>query len=293
MNWFETITKAIDCMEDNICENLSPDEVAKHVNMSGMYLQRGFQIVTGYTLGEYMRNRRLYMAAIDLINSDISVTGLAMKYCYDTPASFDKAFVRFHEASPTEVRRGEKPIKSFLRLKVSIALQGGENMQFTIEKKDAIKVVGFKREFPFENSYETIPAFWDEMTAKYAEHLMRGQMPEGEIETYIAEHHIGELGVCIDDLHTEKFEYMIAGYYSEDEVPDCMEVREIAAGTWAVFDCTLGTLQKVNDAIWKEWIPANSEYELAGKYNIEWYSTEDEPGPNQRTQIWIPVKSVD
>ena len=69
-----------------------------------------------------------------------------------------------------------------------------------------------------------------------------------------------------------------------------MTVREIEAGDWAVFDCTMETLQSINTAIWNEWLPGNNEYELVGKYNMEWYSPEGEPGPKQKCQIWIPVR---
>ncbi|MDD5934084.1 MAG: AraC family transcriptional regulator [Clostridiales bacterium] len=289
MEWITCIREAINFMEKNLLEIKSPEEVADYVHMSGLYLQRGFQIVTGYTLGEYMRNRKLYLAAIELADTSTSVIDIALKYGYETPASFDKAFVRFHGFSPSDVRRNRGKIKSFLMLKVNISVQGGENMQFRIEKKEAIKIVGFQREFSIEDSYEKIPKFWDETTRNYASHLMQGLEPVGDMEKYIASHRVGELGVCIDDRNDGKFDYLIAGYSKEDEVPKEFTVKEIPAGTWAVFDCTMKTLQDTNTSIWKEWLPANEEYELAGKYNIEWYSPEGMPGPDQKCQIWIPV----
>ena len=91
-------------------------------------------------------------------------------------------------------------------------------------------------------------------------------------------------------MEADHFHYMIAGNYAEGPVPENMTVREIEAGDWAVFDCTMKTLQQTNTAIWKEWLPGNAEYEIAGRYNIEWYSPDDTPGPDQTCQIWIPVK---
>ena len=291
MEWLACIKESIDYMESNLMEIRSPEEVADHVNISCMYLQKGFQILTGYTLGEYMRNRKLYLAAVELNNSSIPIIDIALKYGYETPASFCKAFQRFHGVTPMDVRKSRGSIKSFLRLNISISVQGGENMQFRIEKKDSMKVVVFQRIFDMEDSYHTIPKFWDEMIEKYCSHLMKGLAPEGEMEEYVAAHHIGEFGVCIDEIGVEgKFEYLIAGYYDGGTIPDCMTVREIEAGDWAVFDCTMETLQSINTAIWNEWLPGNNEYELVGKYNMEWYSPEGEPGPKQKCQIWIPVR---
>lgn len=290
MDWIPCLKKAIDYMEDNLLDIGSPEEVADYVNMSCMYLQNGFKVISGYSIGEYMRNRKLYLAAVELSESTVPVIDIALKYGYETPASFDKAFVRFHGVTPTDVRKSGGNIRTFTRLKISVSVQGGKSMQFRIEKKDSIRVVGFRQTFDCENSYEMIPKYWDEITSKYASHLMKGEQPADGTERYIADHRIGELGVCIDDIGIDgKFNYMIAGYYVNGEVPAEMSVHEIPAGDWAVFDCKLATLQDTNTAVWKEWLPTNGEYELAGGYNVEWYSPEGMPGPEQKCQLWYPV----
>lgn len=290
MEWLTCLKESIDFMEEHLTQIRSPQEVADHVHVSSMYLQRGFQIMTGYTLGEYIRNRRLYLAAAELFDRDVPVIELAMKYGYDSQAGFDKAFVRFHGVTPMEVRRGGCSIRTFNRLNITIAVSGGESMKFSIQRKEKFRVVGFSRVFSGADSYEMIPMFWDEMTGKYASHLMKGQPPEGAMEQYVAAHHIGEFGVCIDDMGADHFHYMIAGYDTGEPVPEGMTVHEIDAGEWAVFDCTMKTLQQTNTAIWKEWLPGNHEYEIAGQDSIEWYSPEGNPGPDQKCQIWIPVK---
>lgn len=291
MEWLSCLKSAVEYMEENLEDIQGPEEVANHVHVSCMYLQRGFQILTGYTIGEYIRNRRLYLAALELSNSSDSVLDIALKYGYETPASFNKAFVRFHGVTPMDIRKKKGSIKSFLKLNISISVKGGESMQFRIEKKEKFSVVGFQREFDCENSYEMIPKYWDEMIEKNCPNLMKGLAPQSEAEEYVAAHHIGEFGVCIDDKPNEnKFDYMIAGYYDGGQVPDDMVVREISEGEWAVFDCTLETLQSTNTKVWKEWLPGNSEYELSGQYNIEWYSPEGEPGPKQKCRLWFPIK---
>lgn len=290
MDWLACIRDALDYMEAHLTEIRSPDEVAAHMHVSCMHLQNGFRVVTGYTLGEYMRNRRLYLAALELVSGREPVIGVALKYGYETPASFDKAFARFHGATPLEVRKGRHGIRTFLRLNVCVSVRGGESMEFRIERKESITVVGFERVFCEEDSYEKIPLFWDEMTARYAPRLMQGLPPEGEAEEYVAAHRIGELGVCTDDLPGGRFHYMIAGYFDGGPVPEGMTVRRIEAGEWAVFPCTLATLQDTNTAVWKEWLPENGGYVLTGRYNIEWYSGDGDHGPAQRCEIRLPVK---
>lgn len=291
MDWLACLKEAIRYMEEHLTDIRSPEEVAEHVHVSCMYLQTGFRILTGYTLGEYMRNRRLYLAAVDLTDPAVSVLDTALKYGYETQASFDKAFVRFHGVTPKDIRRAKGAIRSFRPMNFSISVQGGEGMNFRIEKKDGLRLVGFQRVFDCENSYQTIPAYWDEIMDAYIPRLMKGLPPTDAMETYIAAHHIGEFGVCVDDIGMEdKFSYMIAGYRDESEPPSPMKTIDIDAGEWAVFDCTLATLQSTNTQIWKEWVPGNAEYEPAGRYNIEWYSPEGEPGPAQQCQIWIPVR---
>lgn len=290
MEWLTSIKAAVDYMEDNLTEIRSPEEVADHINMSCMYLQRGFQILTGYSLGEYMRNRRLYLAAIELSSSETPIIDIAYKYGYETPASFDKAFSRFHGVTPMDIRKGRGSITSFLRLNISVAVKGGSSMQFRIENKKSIDVVGFQRTFNTETNYTDIPKFWDEILGKYASHLMKGEAPVGEMEEYVAAHHIGEFGICIEELSGGLFNYMIAGYYNGDHVPEGMIVRRTDATSYAVFECTLSTLQDTNKAIWGEWLPGNSEYELSGDQIIEWYSPEGGYGDDQKCEIWYPVK---
>jgi len=288
MEWLTCIKAAIEYMEDHLKDIRSPEEVADHVHVSCLYLQRGFQVMTGCTLGEYIRNRRLYLAALDLKNTGRSVLDIALDWGYDTPAGFDKAFTRFHGATPKEVR-GSGAIRTFLPMNIQITVSGGENMTFRIEKKDAIRVVGFRRTFNCEDSYTTIPKFWDEITEKYASRLMRGEAPSGETETFVALHRVGELGVCLDSREGSLFDYMIAGYDTGDTIPEGMSTAILDAGTWAIFDCTLKTLQETNTRIWKEWIPGNAAYDVPCACTVEWYSPESKPGPDMKCQIWIPV----
>ena len=92
MEWLTSIRTAIDYMEEHLKDNISAQDVADQVCLSPFFLQRGFSLMTGYGIGEYIRNRRLYKAALDLKNTDDKVIDIAYDYCYETPESFTKAF---------------------------------------------------------------------------------------------------------------------------------------------------------------------------------------------------------
>ena len=105
MDWTESLRRAVDFMEKNLLENISPDDVAKAVCISPFYLERGFKVMTGFSIGEYIRNRRLYLSALDILSGSEKVIDIALKYGYDTPESYTKAFTRFHGVSPVQLRK--------------------------------------------------------------------------------------------------------------------------------------------------------------------------------------------
>ena len=191
MEWLICIRKAIDYMEEHLEDNISAQDVADQVFVSSFFFQKGFSLMTGYGLGEYIRNRRLYQAAIDLQRTDERIIDIALHYCYETPESFTKAFSRFHGASPSQVREGA-PIKPFLPLKVEISIHGGNQMDYKIKKMTGFKVIGFARVFAGETSYVEIPKFWDEIRDKYAGNVWKGEAPENIYEKAIVDNSIGE-----------------------------------------------------------------------------------------------------
>lgn len=280
-------------MEDNLTEIKSVEEVANELNISAMYLQKGFQIMTGYTVGEYMRNRKLYNAAIDIAESEEKIIDIAFKYGYETPESFTKAFTRFHGATPSEIRKNRYLIKTFLPLRISIVIKGGDKMDYKVEKMSGFKVIGLAKDSVFGDGYKDIPKYWDWFCEKYEKPLLEGKKPSDDMEQAILDYKIGEFGICIDDTGKDgMFTYMIAGVYTGGNIPEGMEIYELPDMEWAKFKCVgpmPEALQAVDNRIWKEWLPGNDEYELAGKYNVEWYAEGDTQTENYHSEIWIPV----
>lgn len=293
MEWLTGIRSAIDFIENNLENDISVQDVADKVFISPIFLQRGFSLMTGFSVGEYIRNRRLYQAALDLVNTEDLVIVIAYRYCYETPESFTKAFSRFHGVTPSQVRNNT-PFKPFLPIKINLTVQGGNNMDYKITSKAGFKVIGFQKVFDPETSYAEIPKFWDEICGKYANNVWAGNAPANAFEKAVADNNIGEYGICIDDIGGSKFRYLIAGKYEGGEVPGGMEVFEFPVGDWAVFDifgpCP-GALQSVNTKIFTEWLPGNPEYEISGNANVEWYDCMSKPNDKDyHSAIWIPVK---
>lgn len=288
MDWLASLRGAIEYMEEHLQEPVTPEDVGRAVSISPFYLQKGFQILTGCSLGEYMRCRRLYMAAMDLLAGDEKVIEVAYKYCYQTPESFAKAFSRFHGFPPSQVKRNRGLIKIFLPLKISITIKGGHNVDYRIEKMDSFKVIGFEEKILMEHGYELCPKMWDRLMEKYFNALWQGKAPETDLERAIMENDIGVFGVCIDG-DTGTFDYMVGGPYKGGPVPEGLTVREVPAASWARFQAVGQMpegLQSLNTQIFQEWLPGNRKYDLAYPINIEYYEC---TGDGMNYEIWLPV----
>ena len=125
MNWVETLNRAIDYIEDNLLDDISISEIARHVYISNEHLQRGFSALADLTISEYIRNRRLSLAGLELTHKDVRVIDVAMKYGYETSESFSKAFNRFHGFAPSVARQNSINLKSYSRLIIKIIMEGG------------------------------------------------------------------------------------------------------------------------------------------------------------------------
>lgn len=282
MNWIEGIGNAISYIETHLKEDMSMEDIASKACVSSFYFQKAFSILCGYTVSEYIRFRRLSLAGSELIATDKKIIDIALEYGYDSPDSFTKAFTRFHGVTPTVVRREVAMIKSFAPLKIQFTLKGGSTMDYKIVEKEAFTVMGVAKRFKYDSAFAEIPKFWTD-----------------HYQTEKCKIVCGMYGVCIDDKGKDDFKYLIAdNYLPWNDIPEGFETAVIPKLTWAVFSCKgpmPKALQDVNTKIFSEWLPNNSMYEIAGKFNIEMYTPcgDYEFGNQDKdyySEIWIPIR---
>ena len=281
MNWVKALNSAIAYIEDNLTTDITPLQIANHVHMSSAHLQRGFSALAGLTIGEYIRNRRLSLAGLELIHSDVRVIDVAIKYGYEASESFSKAFHRFHGIAPSKAKQYSGNLKSYSRLTVKISMEGGSVMDYRIEQKEAFEVVVKVKTIEVEEGNSTqIPAFWDE--------YFKLGLPDPTI------------GVCGKiSADSKTFRYGIGDFMKNGkEVPEGFEVWQIPQGTWAVFTSKVGVehVQAMWKRIYSEWLP-QAKYELLPSYDFEYYRNIGDVSADGTCEmvceIWLPVKKTE
>ena len=286
MGWVESLQNAIDYMENHLLDDISIESIAKQANVSEFHFQRIFSVLTDITVGEYLRRRRLTLAAQELSTTESKIIDLALKYGYDTPESFSKAFRRQHGITPSQARNYTGKLKSYNRLTIQVNLKGAEPMNYKIVEKESFKVVGVKREFSCENGENLagIPKMWDDVHVDGTNDLLF-DLNNGQIK--------GVLGVCVDKRNTGSslMDYWI-GTDHKGETPEGLLELEIPASKWGVFEVH-GAMPEAMQNTWKqiisEWFPS-SHYQHAGTPDLEVYSSGNPSSPDYYSEIWIPLK---
>nr|MBR4280365.1 AraC family transcriptional regulator [Clostridia bacterium] len=263
----------IDYIEAHLTDVLDVHDIAAQAYVSAFHFQRLFTALCGMPLGEYTRRRRLTQAAQELLCGS-RVIDAAIRYGYDSPDSFARAFRRFHGVLPSQAGMPGVTLQSFPPMKIELLQEGASMMEYRIEKKDTFTVMGYKKQFNSDTSYQEIPKWWEAMMGQQSAVM-------------------GQFGVCIDS-DGKDFDYMIADLYQPwQDVPEKCVTHTIPGGMWAVFPCTLGTLQDTNTRMWRDWLPACREYRLSGSYNLEFYYELNEADPAASgVELWLPIEPV-
>ena len=274
-SWIEGFQESIDLMERKLTDEPDIEEIAGKAAFSPFYYQRIFSALCNMTVGEYIRARRMTLAARELARSDVKVIDVAVRYGYDSPDSFAKAFQRFHGITPSQAKEPGASLRSLAPLHIKITLEGGNMLDYRIVETAPFTIMGVRRPFNSDTSYQEIPKFWDEWLAK------------GENRPVL-----GTFGVCLD-MKGKDFDYWIADLYKPwEEIPAGCETRVIPGSYWAQFPCTIKTLQDTNTKIWSEWLPSLNGYTLAGEYDIEVYLPPEEGSNDMTVYIWVPLKKA-
>ena len=284
MDLIQNLQNAIEYMEKNILEAITYEDVAKHVHVSSYHFHRTFSLITGITANEYIRNRRLSMAGQEISISDIKVIDIALKYGYESPESFTKAFTRFHGITPNVARRAGMKLKSFNRLLIKIKLEGGTVMDYRIETRDPFKLLTksskFRNESIKEEGNTEIPDFWKECG-------VNGVF--GVLQLNTENHDI--YGVCAPiSKESTHFDYGIGMKYLGGNIPEGYTIWEVKPTLWAAFKCIGDTGDCIGETwerIFSEFLPS-SEYTILDDTDFELYKDSD--NSDSFCEIWIPVE---
>ena len=284
MGWVESLQRAIDYMEAHMEEPVTIEEIAKEANSSVFHFQRTFAILTDCSVAEYLRRRRLTLAAQELSATDQKIIDIAYKYGYDTPEAFSKAFRRQHSVTPSDARKNLGELQSFNRLAIQVNLKGADPMKYRIVEKESFQAIGVKREFSLQGgeNLSGIPDMWMEMNQDGTSDAI-AKLQSGEIN--------GLLGICANFEDGTTMDYWIAAE-SAQAVPEGFQQVEIPASKWGVFEVH-GAMPDAMPKLWKqifsEWFPSN-QYENAGTAELEVYPAGDAYSDEYVSEIWIPLK---
>ena len=271
MDWSDRMNAAIDYIEENLAGIIDFNEAANRACCSSSHFQRVFFAINGLTQIEYVRRRRLTLAAMELAAGNAKVIDVSIKYGYDSPNAFTRAFRNMHGITPQAAREPGVTLTSFPRISFHIELKGGNDMDYKILIKPAFSIAMTSRKFTSINgqNFKDIPAWWSEFLSSpdcAAMTALSGNSP-GVMTGGVM------LGVCYGTEDEGEFSYGIAVELPEGISPGKFEKMEILATTWAVFDCTLANLQDVTKHIFGEWY-ASTGYEHPGTPDLEVYLPE-------------------
>ncbi|MCD2491740.1 AraC family transcriptional regulator [Lacrimispora sp. NSJ-141] len=290
MDWISGVQRAIDYVEDHIREPIDYEEVAKRAYSSSFHFQRVFSILCGFTLGEYIRCRRLSLAGSEVLSTDDKVIDIALRYGYDSPESFSRAFSRFHGMSPSQAKGSKAVLKSFSRLSVKLILNGGNMMDYRIETKKAFKLVMKRKRVSGKQELTAaeISEFWQQCSTDGTIQALCKYIPEDNIfKDCIVGASFGQ------DASDKEFPYAIGAMYDGRPVEEAdFIVEEIPAHTYVVFPCTgkmPEAFQKLYQQIYSEFFPA-SEYQPCGGTDFEAYPSADVTSPDYHCEIWVAVE---
>lgn len=280
MEWIERLNEAMNYIEEHLTDEMNYEELAKIAGCSTYHFQRMFAYMANVSLSEYIRRRKMSLAAVDLQGGDAKIIDVALKYGYSSPTAFNRAFQTIHGIAPSLVRSEGVSVKSFTPMKFKMTVKGVEEMNYRIEKKDAFRIVGVSRPLykEIEKNFAIVPKMWQDVAVDGTITKLVGLM-----DTPIK----GVLGVsaCNTD---EEWRYFIAVPSSAD-VDDTLEEYTIPAFTWAVFPgegvCPQA-IQELEQRIVTEWLPT-SGYEYDNGPDVELYMSPDPQ--NAKFEVWIPV----
>ncbi|MBM7567548.1 AraC family transcriptional regulator [Paenibacillus sacheonensis] len=288
MDALKHMNEAMAYIEDHLAGEIDVKEAAKRACCSDYHFQRMFSFLAGIPLSEYIRRRRLTLAAFELGGSDVKVIDVALKYGYGSPDSFARAFQLLHGMTPSQARIAGESLTAYSAMTFQLAIKGGSAMNYRIVEKDAFRIAGIMKRVPivFNGVNPDIAAMWQSLDPDKIQALkdLSNVEPEGLISASVN---------FSEDRMEEKggLDHFI-GAATTKACPDHLAQLDVEASTWAVFEAVgpfPETLQNVWGRIYSEWF-VSASYEQSPGPEMLWNADKDVTSPVFRSEIWIPVK---
>lgn len=281
MDWIVRLNSAIHYIEEHLTEEIDYDELARVACCSVYHFQRMFTYMAGVPLSEYIRRRRMSLAAVELQSGDEKIIDIALKYGYTSPTAFNRAFQSIQGIAPSAAKKEGVSIKSFPPISFKITVKGVEEMNYRVEEKEAFRIVGLSQPLDreVENNFQVVPKMWQQAS-------MDGSIPA--LAAMMNGQPMGLLGVSACNKEDD-WKYFIAVATDQPLKEDTKwEEYIVPAATWAIFAGAGDNLsiQELERRIVTEWLPT-SGYEYANAPDIEVYLNPDPA--NARYEVWIPV----
>ncbi len=286
MEWLKKLGKAIDYIEDNLDKEISYDEAARIACCSPYYFQRVFSYVSGVSLAEYIRRRKMTQAAFELQRADSRVIDVALKYGYSSPTSFNRAFQNVHGITPTAAKLGGNVLQAYPSIQFKIEITGGSAMAYRIVKKPPLRIVGIRIPLTsdMEENLRIVPEFWKALL-QGKQFLEICSLSNGEPR--------GILGISVYKNPKEIYYYI--GVAANSPAPAGMYGFEIPSATWVIFENDgrfKEDVQSVFKRFYMEWLPF-SGYQYAELPDIEVYPICSGQPVNGHSEVWIAVVKED
>lgn len=282
MSQLENLNYAMHYIDDHLTGELSMTELARIAGCSQYQLQRMFPYLAGITLADYIRRRSMTKAAEELASTNAKVIDIALKYGYDSPTSFARAFKRVHGITPHQACQSSAKLRLYPRLMFTLSVKGEEAMDYKIIEQPAFRVVGIPSnngDWDLQDAGSKATEYWTDLGADIHTvlDLMDGSQPEGLLG----------IQFCTDDT----FDYYMACVATNQPCPEGMEERVVEAATYAVFEC-VGPMPDAMTDLWHriltEWLPSSGYSWISGT-DVERYLTPNMTSPDSKSEVWLPV----
>ncbi len=288
MEWSERMNSAIDYIESKLDDEVKIAEAAKKASCSPFHFQRMFYAVLGITPAEYIRRRRLTLAAMELSMGDAKVIDTAMKYGYDSPNAFTRAFRKRHGINPRDASAPGVKLSAYNRVSFRVEIKGGEEMDYRLVKKPAFELVGKSKIFTNENFFQEAPKFWKDYVAT-DEYQKLWALTNGKWGS-VTEAPLMSVYLPLEKGKRDSFRDIFGIEKPAAPVPAKFKTFQIPAATYAEFSCTYQTAKKVNKFIYGEWLPSagyerdENKPDIAAYFPVPFLTTK-----GMGVRWWIPV----